>query len=114
MVNTFFAMAVDIESREPKLGNVSGGLSGPAIKPQALWMVGKVAGAVKIPLIGMGGIMNARDALEFILCGASAVACGTANFVNPRAAAEIIEEIKQYLQKNRIKHLKELMGALEH
>ena len=77
LVNTFFGMAVDVETKKPKLGAVTGGLSGPAIKPQALWMLRQVFGAVRIPLVGMGGIMDTQDALEFIICGASAVACGT-------------------------------------
>ncbi len=112
LVNTFLAMALDIETRRPKLGNVTGGLSGPAIKPQALWMVREVFKTVKIPLIGMGGIMDARDALEFIICGASAVAVGTANFVNPRAAIEIIAGINKYLQKHKIGTVKKLVGTL--
>ncbi|UCB56748.1 MAG: dihydroorotate dehydrogenase [Candidatus Omnitrophota bacterium] len=112
LVNTFFAMAVDIKTRKPKLANVTGGLSGPAIKPQALWMVREVYQAVSIPLIGMGGIMNARDALEFIICGANAIAVGTGNFVNPRAGIEIVEGIERYLKENKIKNIKELMGKL--
>jgi len=112
LVNTFFGMAVDVKTRRPKLGNITGGLSGPAIKPQALWMVRQVFQAVKIPLIGMGGIMDTQDALEFIICGASAVACGTANFVNPRATADIIEGIKKYLKETRIKSIKKLIGSL--
>ncbi len=113
LVNTFFGMAVDVKTRRPKLGNITGGLSGPAIKPQALWMVRQVFRVVKIPLIGMGGIMDAQDALEFIICGASAVACGTANFVNPRATVEIIEGIKKYLKENRIGSIKKLIGSLK-
>ncbi|MFH1245507.1 MAG: dihydroorotate dehydrogenase [Candidatus Omnitrophota bacterium] len=112
LVNTFFALAVDIKTKRPKLGNVYGGLSGPAIKPQALWMVRKVFKAVRVPLIGMGGIMNAEDALEFMLCGASAVACGTVNFVHPRAAEEILQGIKNYLKENKIKSVSELTGSL--
>ncbi|MBU3933729.1 MAG: dihydroorotate dehydrogenase [Candidatus Omnitrophica bacterium] len=112
LVNTFFGMAVDVKTKRPKLGNITGGLSGPAIKPQALWMVRQVFQAVKIPLIGMGGIMDTQDALEFIICGASAVACGTANFVNPRATVEIIEGIKKYLKENRIGSIKKLVGSI--
>ena len=112
LVNTFLAMAVDINTRRPKLGHTTGGLSGPAIKPQALWMVRQVHEAVKVPIIGMGGIMNAEDALEFIICGATAVAVGTANFANPLAAIEILAGIKRYLQQNRIKSVKRLVGAL--
>ncbi|NQT00109.1 MAG: dihydroorotate dehydrogenase [Candidatus Omnitrophica bacterium] len=112
LVNTFFAMAVDIKMRKPKLGNVSGGLSGPAMKPQALWMVRQVYKSVKIPIVGMGGIINANDALEFMICGATAVAVGTANFVNPRATIEIIAGIKDYLRKNKIKSVESLVGNL--
>lgn len=112
LVNTFFAMAVDIKTRKPKLANVTGGLSGPAIKPQALWMLRQAYQAVSIPLIGIGGIMNADDALEFIICGATAVASGTANFVNPRIGIEIVEGIEKYLKENKIKNIKELMGKL--
>ncbi|MFH1046004.1 MAG: dihydroorotate dehydrogenase [Candidatus Omnitrophota bacterium] len=112
LVNTFFGLAVDAASRRPKLGATSGGLSGPAIKPQALWMVDQVRRALKIPLIGMGGIMNTADALEFIICGASAVAVGTANFVNPRAAIEIIDGIERYLEKERLGTIKKLIGSL--
>ncbi len=113
LVNTFFGMAVEVKTRRPKLGNTSGGLSGPAIKPQALWMVREVFKTVKIPLIGIGGIMNAGDALEFIICGATAVAVGTANFVNPRATLEIIDGIKKYLKENKIGSIKELIGSVE-
>lgn len=113
LVNTFFGMAVEARTRRPKLGNVTGGLSGPAIKPQALWMVRQVYRSVKIPIIGMGGIMHAQDALEFIICGAAAVAVGTANFVNPRATVEIINGIKKYLKQNKIGSVKKLVGTLE-
>lgn len=113
LVNTFFGMAVDLKTKRPKLGNVTGGLSGPAIRPQALWMLRQVFKTVKIPLIGMGGIMNSRDALEFIICGATAVASGTVNFVNPGASVEIIEGIERYLKENRIRNIKKLVGALE-
>ena len=113
LVNTFFALAVDIKTQRPKLGNVTGGLSGPAIKPQALWMVRRVFKATGLPIIGMGGIMNTEDALEFILCGSSAVACGTANFVNPQTAVEILDGIKKYLARRRIKRFKQLIGALK-
>ncbi|MBN2097833.1 MAG: nitronate monooxygenase, partial [Candidatus Omnitrophica bacterium] len=93
--------------------NCSGGLSGPAIKPQALWMVRAVFRAVRVPIIGMGGIMQAQDAVEFFICGASAVAVGTANFVNPRASIEILEGIRKYLAKNKIKNIKQLVGKLK-
>jgi len=113
LINTLLGMAIDLKCRKPKLGNVVGGLSGPAVKPVALRMVWQVSRAVKIPLLGMGGIMNAEDALEFILAGASAVAVGTANFLNPKACVEIIQGIEDYLAKQRINSLKELIGGLE-
>jgi dihydroorotate dehydrogenase (NAD+) catalytic subunit len=111
LVNTFRAMAINIRTRKPELGNVIGGLSGPAIKPIALRMVWEVGQAVRIPVIGMGGIMNAEDAIEFILAGASAIQIGTANLVNPRAGIEVIRGIEQYLVQNRIKPIRKLIGA---
>jgi dihydroorotate dehydrogenase (NAD+) catalytic subunit len=111
LVNTFRAMAVNIHTRKPELGNVIGGLSGPAIKPIALRMVWEVSQAVKIPIIGMGGIMNATDAIEFILVGASAIQIGTANLINPRTAVEVIQGIKKYLIQNRINRLQKLVGT---
>ena len=113
LVNTFMAMAVDIETRTPKLGNITGGLSGPAIKPMALKMVWDVFNKVSIPIIGIGGIMSYKDALEFIICGAAAVQVGTANFVNPKAAIEIIDGIEKYLKINKIDDIKKLIGALK-
>jgi len=111
LVNTFRAMAINIRTRKPELGNVIGGLSGPAIKPIALRMVWEVGRAVRIPVIGMGGIMNAEDAIEFILAGASAVQIGTANLVNPRTGIEVIRGIEKYLVQNRINHIQKLIGA---
>jgi dihydroorotate dehydrogenase (NAD+) catalytic subunit len=111
LVNTFRAMAINIRTRKPELGNVIGGLSGPAIKPIALRMVWEVGQAVRIPVIGMGGIMNAEDAIEFILAGASAVQIGTANLVNPRAGIEVIRGIEKYLVRNKIHHVRKLIGA---
>jgi len=96
LVNTFLGMAIDIETEKPKLGGVTGGLSGPAIKPIALRMVWEVAEKVSVPVIGMGGITDTADALEFLIAGAKAVAVGTANFVNPVAAVEIVEGIKKW------------------
>lgn len=113
LINTITGMAVDLEARKPILANITGGLSGPAIKPIALRMVWQVAGAVDIPVIGIGGIMTAQDALEFILVGATAVQVGTANFVNPDAAVEIIDGIQIYLQENNIADLASLKGALQ-
>lgn len=113
LVNTYVGMAVDLRRRRPILGNVIGGLSGPAIKPMALRMVWQVSRAVKVPVIGLGGIMNAQDALEFIVCGASAVQIGTANFVNPHIAWEIIDGIRQFCQDEGIAVIKDLVGTLQ-
>lgn len=113
LVNTYPAMLVDIDSMKPKLGNVTGGLSGPAIKPMALKCVWDAYKSVKIPIIGAGGIMNAGDAIQFMLCGASAVQIGTANFVNPRAPLEILEGIKKYMQGKKIKSVKQIIGRLK-
>ncbi len=111
LVNTFRAMAVNIHTRKPELGNVIGGLSGPAIKPIALRMVWEVSQAVHIPIIGMGGIMNAEDAIEFILVGASAIQIGTANLINPRTGIEVIRGIKNYLVHSKIDRIQKLIGA---
>ena len=112
LVNTFKAMAINIHSRKPELGNVIGGLSGPAIKPIALRMVWEASHTIKIPIIGMGGIMRAEDAIEFILAGASAIQIGTANLVNPRTGIEVIDGIKKYLIENRINRVQKLIGLL--
>ena len=111
LVNTFRAMAINIRTRKPELGNTIGGLSGPAIKPIALRMVWEVGQAARIPVIGMGGIMNAEDAIEFILAGASAIQIGTANLVNPRTGIEVIHGIKKYLVQNKIYDVQKLIGA---
>jgi len=113
LINTITGMAVDLEARKPILANITGGLSGPAIKPIALRMVWQVAGAVDIPVIGIGGIMTAQDALEFILVGATAVQVGTANFVNPAAAVDILDGMQNYLQAHDIADLASLRGALQ-
>ena len=113
LTNTLTGMAVDIERRRPKLANVSGGLSGPAIRPVALFMVYQVVRSVRIPVIGMGGIMNERDALEFLIAGARAVQVGTANFVDPQAPIRIIEGLKDYCRKNEIGSLDEIVGSLQ-
>lgn len=110
-INTLLGMAIDVQRRKPVLGNVLGGLSGPAVKPVAVRAVWQVYQAVKIPIIGMGGIMSAADALEFILAGATAVAVGTANFVNPRATLEVLEGIENYLIKHGISDINQLIGA---
>jgi dihydroorotate dehydrogenase (NAD+) catalytic subunit len=113
LINTISGMAIDIHTRRPKLANITGGLSGPAIKPVALRMVWQVAQAIKLPIIGIGGIMTAEDALEFIIAGASAVQVGTANFINPRCTMEIIDGISDFLLHKKIGSLKELVGSLE-
>jgi len=113
LINTVYGMSVDLNRRKPHLASKFGGLSGPAIKPIALYMVYQVAKAVRLPIIGMGGIMTVQDALEFILTGATAVAVGTANFINPKASIEIIQGIKQYLIKHKIKDIKSLTGTLK-
>jgi len=113
LINTLVGMAVDIDSRKPKLANISGGLSGPAIKPVALWMVWQVFQTVNIPVIGIGGIMKVEDALEFIIAGARAIEIGTANFVNPRVTMEIIEGMEKYLIENNIKDINELVGSMK-
>jgi dihydroorotate dehydrogenase (NAD+) catalytic subunit len=112
LINTITGMMIDIEKRKPVLANVTGGLSGPAIKPVALRMVWQVAQAVKIPVIGIGGIMNAEDAIAFFIAGATAVQVGTANFVNPRATIDIIEGVTTYLEQHDLNHVDELIGSL--
>ena len=112
LINTLTGMAIDIRTWRPVLGNVVGGLSGPAVKPVALRMVWQAANAVKVPVIGMGGIMTAEDAIEFLLAGASAVAVGTANFVNPRAAVTVADGIRDYLAERGLPHVGALTGAL--
>lgn len=113
LVNTFLGMAIDAEKRKPILSTITGGLSGPAIKPIALRMVWQVSQAVKIPVIGMGGIMNATDAIEFILAGATAVEVGTAIFIDPTIPLQIVDGINDYLDRHSIKSVTELIGALE-
>ncbi len=113
LINTLLAMAVDLDTRKPKLGNVLGGLSGPAIKPVALRMTYQAARAVKIPVIGMGGICTGRDALEFMLVGARAVQVGTANFVDPAAAARIVREIEEYCDARGLGRAADIVGTLE-
>jgi dihydroorotate dehydrogenase (NAD+) catalytic subunit len=113
LINTIRAMSVDAESRRPDLSTVVGGLSGPAIKPVALRMVWEVASQVGIPVIGAGGIVNAEDAVEFLVSGASAVQVGTASFRNPNACIEVIEGIETYLERHGMKSVGELIGSLE-
>ena len=113
LINTLTGMKIDVERRRFALANRTGGLSGPAIKPVAVRMVYQAARAVKLPIIGMGGIANGADALEFILAGASAVAVGTANFRNPRATLDTVEGIRNYMERHGIEDVKELVGSVE-
>lgn len=113
LVNTYFAMAVNAETMRPQLGNIIGGLSGPAIKPMALRAVWDVHKHLTIPIIGIGGIMNANDVAEFILCGATAVQIGTANFINPNVTEQIGHDFIQYLKRKKINNLENLRGKLQ-
>jgi dihydroorotate dehydrogenase (NAD+) catalytic subunit len=113
LVNTFLAMAIDVETRRPKLTNVMGGLSGPAIRPIAVRMVYECAQIVKIPVIGMGGIMTADDALEFMIAGADAVQVGTANFVDPFVWPKLLDGITQYLDRHQLASVGDLVGSME-
>jgi dihydroorotate dehydrogenase (NAD+) catalytic subunit len=113
LINTITGMAIDIHTRRPKLANIVGGLSGPAIRPVALRMVWQAAQKVKIPVIGIGGIMTAEDAIEFFIAGASAVQIGTANFINPRSTIDIIEGIESYLIKKGIFRLSDIIGSID-
>lgn len=113
LVNTFLGMAIDAEKRTPLLSTITGGLSGPAIKPIALRMVWQVYNAVKIPVIGIGGIMNATDAIEFMLAGATAIQVGTAIFKDPFIPIKIIDGIKEYMERHNIQHVSDLTGALQ-
>jgi len=113
VINTLVGMAIDIKSQRPLLANITGGLSGPAIKPVALRMVWQVAQAVDIPVIGIGGIMNAQDALEFFIAGARAIQIGTANFIDPAISVKIIEDIKDHCEKNEISDVNSIIGTLK-
>lgn len=113
LVNTFLAMAIDVETRRPTITNVLGGLSGPAIRPIAVRMVWECAQEVKIPIIGMGGITNARDTLEFMLAGATAVQIGTANFADPFVWSKVLAGLEDYLERHRIDRLSDLIGAFD-
>jgi dihydroorotate dehydrogenase (NAD+) catalytic subunit len=112
LINTLIGMAIDLKSRRPRLANVIGGLSGPAIKPVALRMVYLVAQAVSIPIIGIGGIASAEDAMEFLLAGACAVQVGTASFVNPRATEDVLDGIATYVREQKLESVRDLIGAL--
>lgn len=113
LINTLTAMVIDVDQRKPALGNFTGGLSGPAIRPVAVHMVYRTAQKVKIPVIAMGGIMKAQDALEFLIAGATMVAVGTANFINPQAPVEVLEGITKYMHNNKMSRIKQLIGSLE-
>lgn len=112
LINTITGMAIDIETRRSRLANITGGLSGPAIKPVALRMVWQVAQAVKVPVIGIGGIMTATDALEFMIAGATAVQVGTANFINPKVTTDIIDGIEDFMHQKNITDIGDLIGTL--
>ena len=113
LINTLMGMAIDTEKRRPVLSIATGGLSGPAVKPVALRMVWQVAKAVKIPVVGLGGIMNARDAVEFLLAGATAVEIGTANFIDPAVTVKVARGIDEYLERHGCSSVREIIGALE-
>lgn len=113
LINTLTGLSINIETKKPRLANITGGLSGPAIKPVALRMVWQTAQTVKIPVVGIGGIMNADDAIEFIIAGATAVQIGTANFLNPNCSVEIADGILKYLKRKKIKSVVDLIGTLK-
>jgi dihydroorotate dehydrogenase (NAD+) catalytic subunit len=113
LINTITGMAIDIETRRPKIGNITGGLSGPAIKPVALRMVWQVAQTVNVPVVGIGGIMTAKDALEFLIAGAVAVQIGTANFINPSATTDIIDGIETFLMERNISDISDIIASLK-
>ncbi len=112
LVNTFLGMAINAETRRPILGTITGGLSGPSIKPIALRMVWDVFKAVKVPVIGLGGIMNATDAIEFLLAGSTAIQIGTANYIDPSVSVKVLEGIEEYMERHRVNAVTELTGAL--
>jgi len=113
LVNTFLAMSIDVETRQPRLTNITGGLSGPAIKPIALRMVYETARAVKIPVVGMGGILTPEDAVEFLLAGAAAVQVGTASYADPRATERLAKGLESWCRGHHVETVKSLTGALE-
>jgi len=112
LVNTFLGMAIDIDTKRPKLGNITGGLSGPCIKPIALRMTYEVSRNINIPVIGIGGIMNSNDAIEFILAGATAIQVGTANFIEPGVCGKIVKGIEDYLRKHKVEKVEDIIGTL--
>jgi dihydroorotate dehydrogenase (NAD+) catalytic subunit len=113
LINTLVGMAIDAETHKPILSTITGGLSGPAIKPVALRMVWQVYKAVKIPIVGIGGIMNATDAIEFFLAGATSIQVGTANFIDPAISVKIIDGIESYMERHDIADVNDLIGALK-
>jgi dihydroorotate dehydrogenase (NAD+) catalytic subunit len=113
LVNTFLAMSIDVETRKPRLTNVTGGLSGPAIKPIALRMVYEASKAVSIPILGMGGIITPEDAVEFLLAGATAVQVGTASYADPRATERLARELESWCRSHHVERVSALTGALE-
>ncbi len=113
LINTLLGMAIDIESFEPQLANIVGGLSGPAIKPVAVEMIWRVSNVINIPIIGMGGIANYRDAIEFFLAGASAIAIGTANFTNPEITIKVVEKLEEFLKIKGIKNILDIVGQVK-
>ena len=113
LINTLLGMAIDAERKRPILSTITGGMSGAAVKPIALRMVWQVAKAVKIPVIGLGGIMNWKDAVEFMLAGASAIQIGTANFIDPAVTVKVVEGINDYLDRHGYQSIKDIIGALE-
>lgn len=113
LTNTFLGMAIDVEKRKPMLSTITGGLSGPCIRPIAVRMVWQVANAVKMPVVGLGGIASGRDAIEFLLAGATAVQIGTANFVDPQVTVKAIDYIEDYLKRHQIASVRELIGGME-
>jgi dihydroorotate dehydrogenase (NAD+) catalytic subunit len=113
LINTLTAMVVDIETRRPRLANITGGLSGPAIKPVAVRMVWQVCRVANVPVIGIGGIMKAEDALEFFIAGASAVQVGTANFINPHVTTDVIDGIEKFMVERNIDRISDIIGTLE-
>lgn len=113
LINTLLGMAIDVKTRKAKLSTITGGLSGPAIKPVALRVVWQVAHTVKVPIIGLGGIMDANDALEFILAGATAIQVGTASFIDPASSLKIVEGLQDYCYKHKVSHISSLIGGLE-
>jgi dihydroorotate dehydrogenase (NAD+) catalytic subunit len=113
LTNTFLAMSIDVDTRKPRLSNITGGLSGPAIKPIALRMVYEAAQMVKIPILGLGGIVTAEDAVEFLLAGATAIQVGTASYADPRATERLAHELESWCRSNGVEKVSSLTGALE-